>query len=83
LLFFRYNLLIENKEDLATLMTVEQGKPLAEARGEVGRVAHKQHLYLARLYSIHAKRVQGHLMKGRKSGQPVVGTTAFLDTSSK
>jgi len=30
-----YNLIIENKEDLAYLMTVEQGKPLAEARGEV------------------------------------------------
>lgn len=27
--------MIENKEDLAVLMTVEQGKPLAEARGEV------------------------------------------------
>ncbi len=30
-----YNLLIENQEDLAQIMTAEQGKPLAESRGEV------------------------------------------------
>ncbi|WP_417830957.1 aldehyde dehydrogenase family protein, partial [Terasakiella sp.] len=30
-----FNLILENQEDLAQLMTAEQGKPLAEARGEV------------------------------------------------
>ncbi len=30
-----YNLMLENQDDLAVLMTLEQGKPLAEARGEV------------------------------------------------
>lgn len=30
-----YQLVIDNQQDLATLMTLEQGKPLAEARGEV------------------------------------------------
>ncbi len=30
-----YQLLIENQSDLARLMTLEQGKPLAEAKGEV------------------------------------------------
>lgn len=30
-----YNLIIENASDLATIMTTEQGKPLAEARAEV------------------------------------------------
>ncbi|UJF17446.1 NAD-dependent succinate-semialdehyde dehydrogenase [Vibrio sp. SS-MA-C1-2] len=30
-----YELLIENQDDLARLMTLEQGKPLAEAKGEV------------------------------------------------
>ncbi|MEF1309185.1 NAD-dependent succinate-semialdehyde dehydrogenase [Vibrio mytili] len=30
-----YQLLLENKEDLGRLMTLEQGKPLAEAQGEV------------------------------------------------
>ena len=30
-----YHLLLQNSEDLARLMTLEQGKPLAESRGEV------------------------------------------------
>lgn len=30
-----FDLILENKEDLAVLMTVEQGKPLAESTGEV------------------------------------------------
>src|SRR3546814_17398484 len=30
-----FNLILENQEDLARLMTLEQGKPLAEAKGEV------------------------------------------------
>lgn len=32
-------LMLEHQEDLARLMTAEQGKPLAEARGEVGYAA--------------------------------------------
>jgi succinate-semialdehyde dehydrogenase / glutarate-semialdehyde dehydrogenase len=34
-----YELLMANQEDLATLMTAEQGKPLAEARGEIAYAA--------------------------------------------
>ncbi len=30
-----FNLMLENQEDLAQIMTAEQGKPLAESRGEV------------------------------------------------
>ena len=30
-----YNLLMENQEDLAQILTAEMGKPLAEARGEI------------------------------------------------
>jgi len=30
-----YNLMMENQEDLAQILTAEQGKPLAEARGEI------------------------------------------------
>jgi hypothetical protein len=31
----RFDLILENKEDLAKLMVLENGKPLAEATGEV------------------------------------------------
>ena len=31
-----FRLMIENADDLARIMTAEQGKPLAEARGEIG-----------------------------------------------
>ncbi|HEY4210111.1 MAG TPA: NAD-dependent succinate-semialdehyde dehydrogenase [Steroidobacteraceae bacterium] len=34
-----FNLMLENREDLATLMTAEQGKPLSESRGEIGYAA--------------------------------------------
>jgi succinate-semialdehyde dehydrogenase / glutarate-semialdehyde dehydrogenase len=34
-----YELLIANQDDLATLMTAEQGKPLAEAKGEIAYAA--------------------------------------------
>ena len=34
-----FNLLLEHQEDLATLMTLEQGKPLVEARGEIAYAA--------------------------------------------
>src|SRR5882724_6811459 len=30
-----FNLMLENQDDLAVLMTAEQGKPLAEAKGEI------------------------------------------------
>ena len=30
-----YDLMLENQDDLATIMTLEQGKPLAESRGEI------------------------------------------------
>jgi len=31
-----FELMMENQEDLAIIMTLEQGKPLAESRGEIG-----------------------------------------------
>jgi succinate-semialdehyde dehydrogenase/glutarate-semialdehyde dehydrogenase len=34
-----FNLMMENQEDLAIIMTAEQGKPLAESRGEVAYAA--------------------------------------------
>ena len=34
-----YDLMMANQEDLATLMTAEQGKPLTESRGEIAYAA--------------------------------------------
>lgn len=34
-----FELMIENQEDLARILTAEQGKPLVEARGEIGYAA--------------------------------------------
>src|SRR5579862_1006028 len=39
------HLVEEHAADLATTLTAEQGKPLAEARGEVGHLAHGLHFY--------------------------------------
>lgn len=33
-----FELMLANREDLALIMTAEQGKPLAESRGEIGYV---------------------------------------------
>ncbi len=46
-----YDLIIENREDLAILITREQGKPLSEARGEVDYAAS-----FVEFYSEEAKR---------------------------
>jgi len=49
-----YELLLERQEDLALLMTLEMGKPLAEARGEIAYAAE-----FFRWFSEEAVRVEG------------------------
>ncbi|MGZ0711504.1 NAD-dependent succinate-semialdehyde dehydrogenase (plasmid) [Coraliomargarita sp. W4R53] len=49
-----FDLLQERKEDFALLMTIEMGKPLAEARGEVGYGGE-----FLRWFSEEAARIQG------------------------
>jgi succinate-semialdehyde dehydrogenase / glutarate-semialdehyde dehydrogenase len=52
-----FNLIVNNVDDLATIMTAEQGKPLAEARGEI--------LYGASFiewFAEEAKRVSGDIL---------------------
>ena len=48
------DLMLENQEDLALMMTLEQGKPLAEARGEIGYSAS-----FLEWFSEEARRVYG------------------------
>jgi succinate-semialdehyde dehydrogenase/glutarate-semialdehyde dehydrogenase len=49
-----YELIIANKDDLALIMTREQGKPLAEAKGEIDYAAS-----FVEFYAEEAKRVSG------------------------
>jgi succinate-semialdehyde dehydrogenase/glutarate-semialdehyde dehydrogenase len=49
-----FDLIIQNKEDLAKIMTIEQGKPINESRGEIGYGAS-----FIELYAEEGKRVYG------------------------
>ena len=49
-----FNLMMENQEDLAQIMTAEQGKPLAESRGEIAYGAS-----FIEFFAEEAKRVYG------------------------
>ncbi len=54
-----YQLMLDNQEDLATLLTLEQGKPITESRGEI--------LYGASFiewFAEEAKRVYGDMIPG-------------------
>lgn len=50
-----YRLIIENKDDLGRIMTLEQGKPLAEAVGEIGYAAS-----FVDWFAGEARRIYGH-----------------------
>ncbi|WP_339846564.1 NAD-dependent succinate-semialdehyde dehydrogenase [uncultured Halopseudomonas sp.] len=69
-LLLRWNdLMLEHKEDIATLMTLEQGKPLEESRGEVAYAAS-----FIRWFAEEARRVYGETIPGAKPGQHIVVT---------
>jgi succinate-semialdehyde dehydrogenase/glutarate-semialdehyde dehydrogenase len=55
-------LMIEHQEDLATLMTAEQGKPLTEARAEVRYAA-----AFIEWFAEEAKRVYGEIIPGHQA----------------
>lgn len=52
-----YNLMLEHKENLAQILTAEQGKPLAEARGEIAYAAS-----FVRWFAEQARRVDGDVL---------------------
>jgi succinate-semialdehyde dehydrogenase/glutarate-semialdehyde dehydrogenase len=64
-----YNLILENAEDLAQLMTAEQGKPLAEARGEVVYGAN-----FIEWFAEEAKRVYGDVIPSHKGDARILVT---------
>ncbi|CAK7192495.1 Succinate-semialdehyde dehydrogenase [NADP(+)] GabD [Commensalibacter sp. Nvir] len=62
-----HNLMLENMEDLALILTLEQGKPLAEARGEITYAAS----YLE-WFAEEAKRIYGDVIPGVTTLQRVI-----------
>lgn len=74
-----YDLLLKNQEDLALLLTLEQGKPLAEAKGEIAYGAS----YLE-WFAEEAKRIYGDVIPGHMDDKRVmvlkqpIGVTAAI-----
>ncbi len=62
-----FDLIIENTEALARLMTAEQGKPLTEARGEVTYAAG-----FVEFFAEEAKRVYGEILPTHKANGRIV-----------
>lgn len=74
-----YELMLENQEDLARLMTIEQGKPLTESRGEIATAAS----YLE-WFAEEGKRIYGDTIPGHQSDKRLlvikqpIGVTAAI-----
>ncbi|MFA5120613.1 NAD-dependent succinate-semialdehyde dehydrogenase [Zavarzinia sp.] len=55
-----FELIIENREDLAEILTAEQGKPLAEARGEIDYAASYVEYYAEEAKRIYGETIPSH-----------------------
>ncbi len=64
-----FTLMIENTEDLAVIMTAEQGKPLAESRGEIAYAAS-----FIEWFAEEAKRVYGDTIPQPQKGRRIIVT---------
>lgn len=62
-----FDLLLENQEDLARILTVEQGKPLAESRGEIRYGAS-----FIEWFSEEARRVYGDIIPGHEADKRIL-----------
>lgn len=62
-----YQLMVEHKEDLARIITLEEGKPLAEARGEMDYASS-----FVQWFAEEAKRVRGDVIPAPKTTQRIV-----------
>jgi succinate-semialdehyde dehydrogenase/glutarate-semialdehyde dehydrogenase len=62
-----FELMIANKEDIALIMTSEQGKPLTEARGEVDYAAS-----FVEFYAEEAKRVYGETIPSHRADARII-----------
>lgn len=74
-----FDLLMENQDDLATIMTAEQGKSLTEAKGEIAYAAS-----FIEWFSEEARRTYGDIIPAHKQGARIlvthepVGVTAAI-----
>ncbi len=55
-----FDLMMENADDLATILTAEQGKPLAEAKGEIGYGASFIEFFAEEAKRIYGETIPGH-----------------------
>ena len=62
-----FTLMIENTEDLAAIMTAEQGKPLAESRGEIAYAAS-----FIEWFAEEGKRVYGDIIPAPQAGRRIL-----------
>src|SRR5215218_1145353 len=62
-----YDLIIANADDLALILTTEQGKPLAEAKGEV--ISNAAYI---EWFAEEAKRIDGDVIPGATPSQRIV-----------
>ncbi len=62
-----FDLMMANQQDLATLMTAEQGKPLAEAMGEIAYAA----AYIE-WFAEEARRVYGEIVPGHQADKRIL-----------
>jgi len=62
-----FNLMMENQDDLAVILTAEQGKPLAEAKGEIAYGAS-----FVEWFAEEAKRVYGDTIPGHQADKRIV-----------
>jgi succinate-semialdehyde dehydrogenase/glutarate-semialdehyde dehydrogenase len=62
-----FDLMMENQEDLATIMTVEQGKSLAESRGEIAYAAS-----FIEFFAEEAKRIYGDTIPQHLAGRRII-----------
>ncbi len=62
-----YELILQHQEDLAVLMTSEQGKPLTESRGEIAYAAS-----FIEWFSEEAKRIYGDTIPGHQADKRIL-----------
>ncbi|HAT1577283.1 TPA: NADP-dependent succinate-semialdehyde dehydrogenase [Raoultella ornithinolytica] len=74
-----FDLMMANQDDLARLMTLEQGKPLAEAKGEIGYAAS-----FIEWFAEEGKRIYGDTIPGHQADKRLmvikqpIGVTAAI-----